>query len=822
VTLLNVDFASIDFQEVCAMRSTMRFLLLRVLLVSAAIAAVGAVTASAGTEKILLNFSPLPHGYQPNGALVQDAAGNLYGVTWLGGAVGVGGVYKVAPNSHGGWTETMIYSFPYSATSNPQGGLVFDAAGDLYGTAGNGAIFKLTPKATGQWTETTIWTFSSPPSTGMVFDKAGNLYGAASGGAHKCGQVFRLTPQSNGSWTESAIYSFQCGSDGSGPNGGPIFDQNGDLYGAAGLGGASGQGVVYELTQSGGVWTEQVLYSFTGGAGGVGPGGPLTFDGAGNIYGVAGGGSGTGCFGSGCGVVFELMKGSNGTWTETPLHDFNWTDGAYPAGGLVIDEDGNVYGSTDSGGTADFGNAGTVFELIPGAGGQWTQKVLWNFTGGKDGAEAEFGVVLGAGGKLYGPTKTGGGLNGNGTVFELTPTASGPWKETTITNMADGNGGPEGGLAADGAGNYYGTTVGGGANGFGVIYEISPAGAGKWTITILYNFATGLISQQMGHGASASNLIFDAAGNLYGETGYGGATGNGLVFELSPGAGGSWVWKDLYDFQGGVDGSLPLGGVILDGEGNLYGTTKLGGSGTGCHRSGCGTVFELSPSGGSWSKTILYNFAGGPNDGENPLAGLVFDRAGNLYGTTVAGGSGGSGQDNCGTGCGSVFELSPSSGGWKETVLHSFTETHGDGALPEAGLILDGAGNLYGTTYTGGSQDTNCSHGCGTVFELSPVSGGGFKETVIYALPGPYYGPLNALVSDSSGNLYGTTTGSVFELSPVGSAWNATTLYVFGGLGSGDGSYPLGTLILDGAGNLYGTTPNGGASNGGTVFEITP
>jgi uncharacterized repeat protein (TIGR03803 family) len=519
-----------------------------------------------------------------------------------------------------------------------------------------------------------------------------------------------------------------------------------------------------------------------------------------------------------CGVIFELTPGSNGQWTESVLHEFSGTDGEYPVGSLAIDQNGNLYGTTTSGGTGD---EGTVFEVSRGSGGAWTETVLWSFTGGKDGALPRFGVILGTGGQIYGPCEYDGGNNGNGTVFELTATEGGAWKETTLTNLADGNGAPEVGLTADGAGNFYGTTNFGGAYGFGTIYEVTPASGGNWTVTIVYNFTTGLVSDGRGFGASPSSLIFDAAGNLYGETGYGGTSGNGAVFELSLSAGGSWTKKDLYDFNGGTDGSMPLGGLIFDEAGNLYGTTKTGGNGTGCHSKACGTVFELSPAGGSWSKTILYNFQGGANDGATPLAGLVFDRAGNLYGTTQTGGI--DGGNNCGTGCGSMFEISPSAGGWKETFMHFFSESHGDGALPEAGLIIDRAGNLYGTTYTGGTHNEICGLGCGTVFEFSPAAGGGWAETVIYSFPGPVFGPVAGLAMDGAGNLYGANTGTVFELSPAsGGGWNETTLYTFGGLDSGDGSYPEGTLILDEVGNLYGTTTDGGSSGGGTVFEITP
>jgi uncharacterized repeat protein (TIGR03803 family) len=754
--------------------------------------------------------------------LAADAEGKFYGVAFLGGTVGVGGVYKLAQNSDGTWKQTMIHSFTFAEGGNPQGALVFDKAGSLYGVTGGGygPIFKLTPQANGQWTESTVWAFGSKgdgsyPASGMVFDAAGNLYGATNeGGANGCGTVFRLTPAANGSWNEKIIYSFGCATNPSNPSGGLIFDGSGNLYGVTANGGAAEYGAVYELVSgSGGAWTEQTLYEFPGGANGHTPVGALTFDKGGNLYGAADGGSSTACFGP-CGVIFELAKDAGGQWSQSVVHNFSETDGNGPLGSLTIDANGNLYGTTISGGASPNG-AGTVFELAQGTAGQWTERLLWSFTEGLDGAIPRGGAILGSEGKVYATSSMNGGLNGNGTVIELTPTKGGPYKEKTLTNLPDGNGGPTAGVTPDGAGNFFGTTSVDGQYGFGTVYEITPKSAGGWKVNILYNFPTGHVFGGTAFGAAPSGLIFDASGNLYGETGYGGASGNGMIFELSPGANGSWVEKDIYDFAGGTDGSMPLGGLIFDAAGNLYGTTEYGGSSTACHGKGCGTVFKLTRSGSGWSETVLYTFVGGTTDGSGPAAGVVFDKAGNLYGTTLSGGAGGG---NCGLNCGSMFEISPSGSGWKETFVHLFSGQRGDPSDPSSRIVIDGSGNLYGTSFTGGTHTFDCSGGCGTVFEFSPNAGGGFTETVVYAFS---TGSLaNGLVMDSAGNLYGTAVGTVFELSPAAGGWTETTLYTFGGNGSGDGSDPLGALILDGAGNLFGTTANGGASSGGTVYEI--
>ena len=284
----------------------------------------------------------------------------------------------------------------------------------------------------------------------------------------------------------------------------------------------------------------------------------------------------------------------------------------------------------------------------------------------------------------------------------------------------------------------------------------------------------------------------------------------------------------LHGFTGGSDGGDPYGGLIFDGAGNLYGTTFYGGNTDFCDETGCGSVFKLSPaSGGGYTEAVLYSFAGG-SDGEELWAGLIFDSAGNLYGTTSGGGNTNTGS--CGVlGCGTVFKLSPASGGgYTETVLYRFAGGS-DGALPQAGLIFDSAGNLYGTTSQGGNSGYY-----GTVFRLAPASGGGYTETVLYSFANGSggYGPQGGLIFDSAGNLYGTALaggitssncaqdcGTVFKLSPAsGGGYSYTVLYSF--TGGSDGGNPLAGLIFDSAGNLYSTASmiNGNAE--GTVFEI--
>jgi uncharacterized repeat protein (TIGR03803 family) len=406
---------------------------------------------------------------------------------------------------------------------------------------------------------------------------------------------------------------------------------------------------------------------------------------------------------------------------EKVLYSFkdNDLDGKHPQAGLVFNASGNLYGTTAFGGCSDPYGCGTVFELIPTASGRWEEKVLHRFDEG-DGFIPLAGLIFDATGNLYGTTDTGGGGSNIGTVFELTPTTGGRWEEKVLHGfdlVTDGYH-PVAGLVFDASGNLYGTTYEGPdrSSGLGTVFELTPKAGGSWTEKILHTFT----NQGKDGCQPESGLISDGLGNLYGTTATGGGIysecrfGCGTVFEVSPKAGGSWTEKVLYSFNPTrQDGYQPYATLIFDASGNLYGTTQYGGSGS-CDDGqgvGCGVVFELTPkTGGGWAEKILHNFNG--KDGAYPVAGLIFDASGNLYGTTT---SGGGTSSECKFGCGTVFELTPkASGNWTEKVLHSFNPNGKGGAFPEAGLIFDTAGNLYGTTYGGGA------YGYGTVFEILP------------------------------------------------------------------------------------------------------
>jgi len=419
---------------------------------------------------------------------------------------------------------------------------------------------------------------------------------------------------------------------------------------------------------------EKVLYRFAayGYQDGSNPVGGVIFDAAGNLYGT------TNLGGAACnsgGTVFELMPSADGKWTEKILHSFpcNTEDGSGPTGSLIFDAKGNLYSTTLGGGSY---NSGTVFEMEPGTNGHWTERVLHSFGNGDDGAKPWSGVILDAAGNLYGTTNLGGAHKTNcsgdscGTVFQLRPGRNGQWTEKVLHSF-DNNGEdgfwPGAGLAIDAAGDLYGTAEGGHEGcrtnaGCGTVFELSPSASGKWTEKII-NYFSGR------NGANPdSNLIFDAAGNLYGTTVWGGRpecdddyhVGCGTVFELMPDAYGNWTEKTVRHFY---KAKAPGGGVIFDAAGNLYGTTTLGGrywDGNGdCLESCGGIAFELSPgANGKWTKTTLHSFGSHHSildDGNEPMGSLVFDAAGNLYGTTFLGGN----QCAAGAGCGAVFEITP-------------------------------------------------------------------------------------------------------------------------------------------------------------------
>jgi uncharacterized repeat protein (TIGR03803 family) len=412
----------------------------------------------------------------------------------------------------------------------------------------------------------------------------------------------------------------------------------------------------------------KTLYTFASSAGGSADPTNQIFDQAGNLYGTSAGG-GAFCEKLDCGQVYKLTPNSGGVWTKTILYSFcslkNCTDGSGPSSDLIFDQSGNLYGETYTGGNGLACNCGVVFELIPTAVGSWTDKVLHRFAEGADGELPIGGLTFDQAGSLYGTTLTGGSVK------------TGLW--------------------------------------LGVVFELTPLGNGSWKEKILHAFPDPFSVEG---GEPQSGVIFDEAGNLYGTTLFGGNlsrcgnAGCGVVFELIHNADGSWTEKALHRFGGG-DGFGP-GSLIFDRSGNLYTMTSGGGYPSQCGGGGCGVVLRLTPNAdGSWTENVLHYFTGG-KDGGTPNNGLVINDKGSLIGTAVYGGNL---SDCTGTrapnGSGVVFKLAPNlTGGWKETVVQYFGDR--PGAHPDAGVIFDAVGNIYGTT-TGDSTMT-----FGSVFEITP------------------------------------------------------------------------------------------------------
>jgi uncharacterized repeat protein (TIGR03803 family) len=572
-----------------------------------------------GKETVLYPFEGGADGAYPNQVVALDRAGNFYGATGYGGnAVGTSGagvVFKVDTAGH----ETVLYTFTGGSDGAQPNGVIRDSKGDLYGTtsdggaSGAGVVFKV--DAAGH--ETVLYTFTGgndggSPYAGVIPDSRGNLYGTtAFGGVQARGVVFKVEPTGR----ETVLHTFTRGTDGTQPyTAGVIFDPAGNLYGTTSFGGVGGAGTVYKLDTRD-VLT--VLYGFSGAAKGQYPyNGRVILGSDGHLY-------GTTFYGGdrGYGVVYQL----HGDRDERVLYTFNLLTAngfGQPGGDLICDSAGNIYGTTFGGPlNAAAQSSGVVYKLdVAGH-----AAILHNFTGGADGASPYGGVILDGTGNVYG-TASGGGASNNGVVFKIDPSGD----ETVLhsfTGGADG-GGPYGSLIRDSAGNFYGTTNGGGVSGAGVVFKLDPSGHE----TVLYSFTGGDDG-----GYPLAGLVRDSAGNFYGTTNGGGASGAGVVFKIDA----ARRETVLYSFTGEADGGSPLWVTLArDSSGNLYGTTVAGGA------ANAGVVFKLDSSG---HETVLHSFTGG-DDGGNPYVGVILGQEGQLYGTTAFGG-----RENVGV----VFAIEP-------------------------------------------------------------------------------------------------------------------------------------------------------------------
>jgi uncharacterized repeat protein (TIGR02543 family) len=856
-------------------------------------------------------------GAFPVAGLVQGTDGSFYGTTSSGGAHSVGTVFKISSTG----SFTTLYSFTGGTDgANPYAPLVLGPDGNFYGTttAGGiefGTVFQITP--TGSLNPLHSFaggTDGSVPYAGLLLAADGNLYGTSSGsGDESPGTIFSITTA--GSFT--SLYNFchlsGC-ADGQIPDSGLVQGTDGNFYGTTYNGGTGGnRGVIFQFIAS--THVVNAIHTFSG-SDGANPYAGLLLAADGNFYGTTKAGGSP----NNAGTIFKTNStGSSFATLYMFCTQANCPDGEYPDGGLVQASDGNFYGTTYQGGAS---NDGTVFKLaassytltvsVSGSGTVTStdgivnctsvcsyvypantvvtlnaaQASGWNFTGwsGACGGTGPCNITMtqnmSATATFTQQTfqltvaTTGSGTVAStdhvincpstcvnsypaGTAVTLNATAAPGWSFTgwggacsgagscnvtmsqaqsvtaTFTRMPsffnlaviiNGNGtvtSNDGNIVCPGTcthtyagdtqvtltataspGNTFSAWSGGGCSGTDPCNVMMTQ---DQSVTATFTGQQDLVVHSFGNGNDGQNpvggLVSDSAGNLYGTTSTNGLYGKGTVFKIAL----DGTETILHNFGSGNDGQTPLGNLIFDTAGNLYGTTSAGGI------YNDGIAFEISPNG---TETVLYNFGSGTDDGRNPQAGLVFDTVGDLFGTTANGGA---------FGAGTAFELTPANGRCcREAPVYNFGSGSDDGRNPQSGLVFDSAGDLFGTTANGGLNSG------GTIYELTPQNGRCCRETPVYNFGGGSDGknPYGGVVFDGSGNLYGTTVnggandaGTAFEVSPNGESYTETFLHSFGS--GSDGKNPYAGLVFDSSGNLYGTAANGGLYLDGMVFELS-
>ncbi len=671
-----------------------------------------------GALTVLHSFTGGTDGASPYAALIQAADGNFYGTTLGGGTSDLGTIFKMTPAG----TVTVLHQFAGGSDGSfPYSPLVQAPDGNFYGTTayggdfGRGTTFKTTP--TGVVTILNAiqgLPYETHPFAGLIHATDGNFYGVSSfgGGFGNRGALFRMAPAGS----IVLVHVFSGAWDGEYPYAEVVQGADGNLYGTTSSGGPFGMGVAFKSTLDGAF---TVLHEFTGGADGGQPSGQLRQGPDGNFYGTTASGGA-----SSLGVVYRMTPAG----IVTPIHAFAGADGSCPCGAVVSAADASFFGRTYGGGAF---SAGTIFQVTSDGG----FTVVRSFTGDPEDAHPSVirgfahpraPVILGTDGNLYGTTLVGGTTD-LGAVFKIDLNGT-----VTLLHSFSGNGDggqPSTALVQAADGNFYGGTgllrYGGTASG-NVLFTITPAG----TFTALH------VLDVTSEGQLPSTLIQATDGNLYGTTQFGGSADLGTVFKMTP----AGALTTLHVFTGGADGAGSVASLVQATDGNFYGTTAWGGA------WGFGTVFKMTPAG---VVTILHAFAGG-SDGSFPNAPVIQGRDGNLYGTTTRGGA----RDS-----GTVFKTSLTGSAF--TVLHSFTPSSGDGAVPSAPLLQTPDGAFYGTTTYGGPS------GMGTIFKMTPTG----------------------------------------------------TAIILHGFNKMDGARPFGGLVRTPDGNFFGTTYDGGPSGMGVVFQ---
>ena len=718
-------------------------LIRRVLLLTAVLRACGCGSTLGFEPQTLLRFNVSPG--MVTGNLVEGPDGNFYGTTSHGGPLGNGTVFRVTPS---GTLTTIV-----SDQANPAAGLIVGNDALLYGMTGAGGpfgwgtAFRMTTNAVLMNFAILDGTNGGNPQFGLVLAGDGNYYGASQeGGANSLGAVFRITPAG----VVTRLISFAFDANGAAPVAGLTLGPDGQLYGLTTAGGGIGAGTIFKLSTQGVLTT---IHSFQNGDGFVHQA-ALTLGPDGNLYGTARDGGI-----ADMGAVFRIT--TNGTFAI--VASFQGTNGTIPMSQLVVGPDGQLYGTTQLGGAA---NLGTVFKVA-------TNGVLTTLASFSSSANSlpESGLLLARDGNFYGCSR--------GAVFKITPGGL----MTTVASLLPLDGiNPQSGLALGPDGNFYGTTRDGGTNNLGTIFRLSLDGV--LTRLLSFDGTNGSFPQ--------SGLTLGSDGSFYGTTTSGGSNRFfGTLFRFTT----NGTLTTLASFDGASNGSSPQCPLVMDTDGNLYGTTPLQGPGL------RGTVFRLTTNG---VLTTLVNFNN--TNGATPRDGLIIGDDGNFYGTTAGGGA-----SNFGT----VFRMTPAGG---LTTLFSFSNTNG--ANPLGGLILGKDGFFYGTTGFGG---TNLSFGTAfritpngdltTLFNFHGTDGEEPSFRLIFGNDGKLYG--TASFGGSSGNdPLGAGAGSVFSITTNGTF---STLFLFQGT---NGSNPAASLVLGPDGNLYGTTAQGGPGGGGTIFRV--
>jgi uncharacterized repeat protein (TIGR03803 family) len=820
-----------------------------------------------GVMTMLYSFTGYTNGAAPSGGLTLGADGNLYGTTSGGGLTSA---QSPVPQYGYGTFFALLATHPPILTAQPQGqtgssgqtltltvgatsniplGYQWQFNGTNIPGAGNptlilpnvnagqsggyqvvvtnlggsvtSAMATVTVQPAPAWGYSLVHAFGvggGPFNSlaGVVQGPDGNLYGtSANGGAYGWGTLFRVSPGAG----LTLLYSFTGGADGGAPKAALTTGADGNLYGTAYGGGSNGLGTVFRFTTNGMLTP---LYSFTGGEDGGYPQAGLVQAADGDFYGTTSG------VGLNEGTVFRIT--TNGLLTT--LHEFTGPDGISVEAGLVQGSDGVLYGTTLYGGTNATGtldSAGTLFSITTN--GDFTSLYVFQ---GSDGYDPQCSLVQGGDGSLCGTT-TSGGTNRLGSVFRFAPDGS----LTNIHSFSGPDGqDPTAGLVLGKDGNLYGTTFLGGSNNFGTVFRVTTNGV----VTSLRSFSGGPDGRD-----PQCALWQDANGNLYGTTSGDGAAGAGTVFEITT----TGALTTLAALTNG-DGLNPAAGLTLGEDGGLYGTTEGGGA------NGFGSVFRVTSSGAC---LVLYSFTGGA-EGKTPLAGLTRGTDGNFYGTTSAGGP---------TNGGALFVITTNG---VLTPLYSFTGAT-DGAAPHAALTLAGDGAIYGTTYTGGTNNlgtvfrVTTNGALTTLYSFASTDLGRSQSALVQGSDGALYGaasshsqfisqgslfkittngvftpldqfpntnkiggPYGGLIQGADGNFYGTTyghpalpgvslpqgsDGTIFQMTPEGIL---TILYTFSG--GSDGGEPQAALIQGADGNLYGSTCAGGLETFGTLFQISP